>query len=373
MKKKQAKKLFDKYVRNECSVEEKALLDDYLSSFQNKTKLWSELKFDEEIKEELLMKIKSELHIDKKIISFSFKRYYKYAAIFIGLVSGIVWFQLATNQKENNIELVSDDAIIIKSSDNKLTMINENGSQVVVDENGNPIAEQNGSQIRYDNNEQIKELVFNEITIPNGRKFKLILSDGTLVHLNSGSNLKYPVNFIPGQEREVFLTGEAYFEVTNNSKTSFLVTTEKIGVQVLGTHFNVSSYKDSQTYAVLAEGSVSVFNQKSNHGKQTIIKPGEMASLTTTDIEVKDVDLNDYLSWRDDILSFNNELFIDIVKKIERQYGVQIVNNYNVLNTVRFRGSFNEETIEDLLDTFKESAEFEYEIENNRITINSKK
>ncbi|CAN0598274.1 unnamed protein product, partial [Ectocarpus sp. 12 AP-2014] len=295
------------------------------------------------------------------------KKYYKYAAVFIGLIGGIVWFQLTTNQKKNNIELVSEDAIIIKSSDNKLTMIDETGSQVVIDENGDTIAEQNGNQIRYDNNEQINELVFNEIVVPNGKKFKLILSDGTLVHLNSGSNLKYPVNFIPEQEREVYLTGEAYFEVTNNSRSSFLVTTEKMGVQVLGTHFNVSSYKDSQTYAVLAEGSVSVFNQKSNHGEQTIIKPGEMASLTATDIKVKDVDLDDYLSWRDNILSFNNEPFIDIIKKIERQYGVQIVNNYDELNRVRFRGSFNKETIEDLLDTFKESDEFEYEIENNRI------
>lgn len=370
MNKKQAKKLFDKYVRNECSSEEKTLLNNYLDSFQDKTKLWSDLRYDEEIKEELLIKIKSELKFHKKSTSFSFKKYYKYAAIFIGLTGGVLWFQLDDKQKDNYNGLINEDAVVIKTSDNRLTTINEDGSQIVVDKEGAVIGKQNGNLIRYDSNDQITELVFNEIIIPNGRKFQLVLSDGTLVHLNSGSTLKYPVNFISDQEREVFLSGEAYFEVANNSKTSFLVSTKEMGVTVLGTHFNVSSYEGSETYAVLAEGSVSVFNRKSMNGKQTIIKPGEMASVTATDIEVEDVDINNYLSWREGILSFHNEPFIEIIHKIERQYGVLIENNYDALSTVQFRGNFKEETIIDLLDTFKESAGFAYEIDNTKIIIN---
>lgn len=369
MNKKQAKKLFDKYVRNECSPDETTLLHHYLDSFQDKNKLWSELRYDEEIKEALLLKIKSELNFNEKPNPFSFRKYYKYAAIFIGILGGLVWFQLDTKEQQINNKLVNEDAIVIKTSDNRLTKISTDGSQVVVDANGGVVGKQNGNQIRYDSNEKIKELVFNEISIPNGKKFQLILSDGTLVHLNSGSTLKYPVNFIPGQERQVFLSGEAYFEVTKNSENSFLVSTNEMDVTVLGTHFNVSSYAGSETFAVLAEGSVSVSNQKSDDRESTIIKPGEMASITTTNIEVKNVDLKDYLSWREGILSFHHEPFSEIISKIERQYGVTIENKYDAMSTVRFRGNFKEETIIDLLNTFKESAGFDYSIDNNKIII----
>lgn len=206
--------------------------------------------------------------------------------------------------------------------------------------------------------------------IPNGRNFKLKLSDGTFVHLNAGSSLKYPVSFVKGIERRVFLKGEAYFEVAKDPINSFTVVANNMDVNVLGTHFNVSSYDDETTYAVLVEGSVEVTNttESDSETSRTLV-PGEMASLLDDGLVLKNVSVEDYLNWRNGDLSFHNESFTSIIKKIERHYNVDVQNEYTELDNQRFRGIFRSETIVDLLDTFKESAEFDYQIENNQIII----
>lgn len=369
MNKKQAKNLFNRYIRNECSSEEVELLHNYLDSFQDKTQLWEELKYDEEIKEKLWNKIKSEIEFKKKPTLLWNRKYLKYAAIFVGLLGGFWLYQSSNDKVQDNEPLVIENAIILKTSDNEVREINAEGEKAVLDMNGKIVGRQNGNQIKYDNNAGITELVYNEVIVPNGKKFQLILSDGTLVHMNSGSSLKYPVNFIPEQERQVFLKGEAYFEVTKNGENPFLVSTDAMGIKVLGTHFNVSSYADSETYTVLAEGSVAVYDKKSSDLNATIIQPGEKAFIAESSIEVIAVDVNDYLGWREGILSFNNQSFKEIIDKIERHYGVLIQNDVTDLNSERFYGNFKEETIIDLLDTFKESAEFDYYMENNKIKI----
>ncbi len=370
MNKKQAKSLFDKYVKDECSEQEKELLGNYLDSFQDKNKLWSELEYDEEIKDEIWQKIQLNFDriYDKK--PFSFRPYLKYAAVFIGLISCFIYYQLKNNTYINTDELVIDSAITLKTSDNKVTKISTDKEQYFLDDKGKVLGVQKGNQINYHGNSETKELIYNEIFVPNGKKFQLILSDGTMVHINSGTSLKYPVNFISGKKREVFLEGEAYFEVAKDEENPFLVTTSDVGIEVLGTHFNVSSFEGAETFTVLAEGSVAVYdNNLKEENVSTIIKPGEKATLIDDKFEVNTVNIEDYLSWRKGKLSFNNEPFNEIIKKIERRFGVAIFNKYTALDSVRFNGTFSDETIIDLLDTFKESAQFNYQIENNLIII----
>jgi|AntAceMinimDraft_11_1070367.scaffolds.fasta_scaffold16426_2 hypothetical protein len=369
MNKKQAKNLFNRYIRNECSPQEVDLLHNYLDSFQDKTQLWQELNYDEEIKEKLWNKIKSEIEIKKKPAILWDRKYFRYAAIFIGLLGGFWLYQSSDDKVQENELLVIENAITLKSSDNEVREINTENEETVLDINGRIVGKQNGNQIKYDNNVEITQLIYNEVIVPNGKKFQIILSDGTLVHINSGSSFKYPVNFIPEQERQVFLKGEAYFEVTKDGKNPFFVSTESMGINVLGTHFNVNTYTDSETYTVLAEGSVAVYNKKSSDLNPTIIQPGEKAFIAESSIEVTAVDVNDYLGWREDMLSFNNQSFKEIIYKIERHYGVLIQNDVTALNSERFYGNFKSETIIDLMDTFKESAGFDYSIENNKIKI----
>src|SRR5690606_36367432 len=116
------------------------------------------------------------------------------------------------------------------------------------------------------------KLAYNTLKIPFGKKFRLQLSDGTMVHINSGSTLKYPIKFIAGENRQVYLDGEAFFDVAKDKKHPFIVNADNLNVRVLGTHFNVSNYpEDAVTDVVLVEGSVGMYrsNEEFDASKNT--------------------------------------------------------------------------------------------------------
>src|SRR5690606_37791808 len=128
-------------------------------------------------------------------------------------------------------------------------VIKEDGSVEIVDRNGRTIGKQNGTQLDYKNvvsgnRDQLPDevLTYNELVVPYGKRMKLILSDSSIVHINSGTRLKYPVKFLKNKDRMVFLEGEAFFEVSKSKTASFIVNTDNIDIRVLGTKFNVSSY-----------------------------------------------------------------------------------------------------------------------------------
>ncbi|CAM3362688.1 FecR family protein [Zobellia roscoffensis] len=371
MDEKKAKKLFKKYLNQTCSKEEKELLERFLESYQGEDVQMSNFRFDNEVKQEVWQKISEKTEIPKSKKT-NFNRFLlKYAALFLGLIGLAVAFNyFSSNTTEKPTLVIEDKAIVLKTGDNQTKKIIVGGGESITDADGNVLASQSNDQMVY-HGKSTTELVYNEIIIPKGKTFELKLSDGTLVHLNADTSLKYPVSFVEGKDRKVFLKGEAYFEVAKDPKHKFTVVAKDMDVKVLGTHFNVSSYAKEETYAVLVEGSVAISerNLEDTTGEVSILEPGQKASLSKGDISISDVDVNDYLNWRQGDLVFNNEPFRDIIKKIERRYGVEIENSYTELESVRFRGAFQNETIEDLLDTFKESAEFDYEITNNQILI----
>lgn len=213
--------------------------------------------------------------------------------------------------------------------------------------------------------------MYNEIYVPKGKTFTLVLSDGTVVHLNADTKLTFPSNFHPGKDREVFLNGEAYFEVVENKDAPFKVQTNDLKITVLGTQFLVNTY-NQDPFAVLTEGSVAlqIADQPS---PKTVIIPGQKATLKSQKFEIKQVNTANYLSWIHGELVFENEPFLEIIKKIERRYNVQIINTYEAYNNVEFRGKFDNESIIDMLETFKESALFDYSIQNNQIIITKPK
>ncbi|WP_276166532.1 FecR family protein [Zobellia alginiliquefaciens] len=371
MNAKNAKKLFKKYLNNECSAEERELLERFLESYQGDDTEMSNFKFDNSVKQEVWQKITNETNPSKiKKVNFNLS-FLRYAAIFVGVVGLMGSYFFLTQDKSEESELVVDDtAIVLKTGDNKTKEIVVGSEESIKDADGNILASQANDQMVY-HGKPTTELVYNEIIIPKGKTFELLLSDGTLVHLNADTSLKYPVSFVKGVERKVFLKGEAYFEVAKDPDHQFTVVAQNMDVQVLGTHFNVSCYANEEAYTVLAEGSVAINDNRSEQIKQepSILEPGQKAAMKEEAVVISEVDINDYLNWREGDLTFNNEPFEDIIRKIERRYGVRIQNGYTELEAVRFRGAFKNETIQDLLDTFKESAEFDYEIANNQILI----
>lgn len=170
-----------------------------------------------------------------------------------------------------------------------------------------------------------------------------------------------------------FLNGEAFFDVAKESNP-FIVNVNNLNIRVLGTQFNVSCYpEDTVINTVLVEGSVSLFGDEVyNAETASILNPGFKASWNKTndDISIDKVDTNIYTGWRKGKLIFKNLQFENIIKKLERHYNVSIVNDNKKLGEQYYNATFDIETIEQVLESFNESYEIKYTIENNKIIIN---
>lgn len=306
----------------------------------------------------------------KKIIPL-WKSVLKYAALFIAFFAIAYSYQLANNS-DSDIQ-ITENSIVLKLDDDNIKVIDLSQKQKFVNESGNPIAEQDGNYIRYMPNADIDELTFNELSIPNGKMFQVELSDGTVVHINSGSKIKYPVKFLEGLKREVFIEGEAYFKVAKDKNHPFIVRTDSVSVEVLGTEFNISSYpEDSEIKTVLVEGSVNMKNSFVPNDN-IILKPGNKGSWHKTEhlTKLEEVDVSIYTSWMRGELYFDNTKFEDMTKKLERKYNIRITNKNSILAKKVLTAKFNSEieNIEDVLKSIQEIYPYSYEITNNQIII----
>lgn len=295
----------------------------------------------------------------------------KYAAIFVAILGLAFFFQ--TDDKPLSDVKIAEEAIKLKIGEDNIKVIHQNDSQQIVSTNGQILGTQKGNKIIYNHNADINELIYNELEIPNGKIFDIELSDGTVVHLNSGTKIKYPVQFLKGQQREVFIYGEAYFKVAKDKNHPFVVHANDIAIEVLGTEFNISSYdEDSEIKTVLVEGSVSLTNSILPNDK-VILKPGYKAAWTKVKHQttIEKVDVSTYTAWLKGELIFRNSSFENIEKKLERKYNVVIENNNSVLANRILNASFHVdiETIEDVMQTIQEIQPFSYRIDNEKIII----
>ena len=145
----------------------------------------------------------------------------------------------------------TDDMHVTLDTGSDRTLIESHGSHAVTLPSGETVAIHNGDTLIYGSNEEIKDFVYNELNIPNGKMFTLVLSDGTKIYLNSGTRIKFPVKFPEKGRREVLVYGEAYFDVTKDEKRPFVVNSKEVEIKVLGTQFNISSYEDQNEVATV--------------------------------------------------------------------------------------------------------------------------
>ncbi len=296
----------------------------------------------------------------------------KYAAVFIGIFT-IGYLYRATNNSTDSFT-VNKDAITLQLENGEIQQISPEKIQTITNSKGQKLGVQNGIQLNYLNNSDIDKLSYNVLTVPHGKTFKLILSDSSSVYLNAGSSLKYPVKFIKGQNRQVFLTGEGYFDVHKDKAHPFIVTNGTMDVRVLGTKFNVSAYpEDKEINTVLVEGSVSLYNNENDYSPETssLLKPNHKASWNreNDNITFKNVDTDIYTSWINGKLVIKKMPFKNIIQKLERHYKVTINNTYEQLNNQDFTATFDIESIDDVLATFALETPFEYTKTDNHIEI----
>jgi ferric-dicitrate binding protein FerR (iron transport regulator) len=167
----------------------------------------------------------------------------------------------------------------------------------------------------------------NQLVVPFGKNSSIRLPDGTIASLNAGSRLIYPSKF-EGKNREVYLIGEGFFEVSHNADMPFIVKTSDLQVEVLGTKFNLSAYpSDSFIETVLVEGKVKLIENAFQIVKGNfVLEPNQLASYNRENAETKiaHVDVRNYVAWHHGYLNFESSDLSRIVKKLERYYNIQI-------------------------------------------------
>ncbi|MEM6734555.1 MAG: FecR domain-containing protein [Bacteroidota bacterium] len=302
-------------------------------------------------------------------------KYASIAALFIGLIGLGIFYQQGGLSTKVDMVVPGNDAITLELDNGEIKIIDENGSETIATASGQVVGQQEKNKLTYEGSETTGELVYNTLTVPYGKRFDIELSDGTTVFLNAGSSIKYPVNFVKGMERQVFLTGEAFLEVTKDTKHPFIVNADELNVQVLGTQFNVSNYpEDKRAEVVLVEGSVGMYQDHEDFDESTnmVLTPGLKGTFdeSTQQIETKEVSTKVYTAWVGGELVFRNMTFGNILKKLERAYNVTINNTNTELGRKTFNASFKEGDINMVLQSFQKYYGIEYSIENNEVNIN---
>ncbi|OJV87418.1 MAG: iron dicitrate transport regulator FecR [Bacteroidia bacterium 44-10] len=205
------------------------------------------------------------------------------------------------------------------------------------------------------------------VTAGNGEKAEITLADGSRVWLNSGSTLAYNETF-NRKERNVYLTGEAYFEVAKDQKRPFTVKTKEMDIQALGTAFNVSAYDAGQFFSsVLLEGRVKV----SAHGQEFILEENQRAIYDKENniLSTDKVYASDFVEWKNGNLYFQNQSFEEIANTLARVFNVEIGFVSEELCPIRFTGTLGGSSIRNTLDILSLTSPMRYEMNGTAIEL----
>jgi transmembrane sensor len=378
------------YLNGPLSEKETAVLDQWLREPGNR-QLFEEITQPRFLSEELhglyvydenqrWEKIRKKL--SRKQVSISGKRRWLYgaaAACLAGamLVTGYIYF----NKKDKPVDRASQyitRADVLAPVKTKARIQLDNGQTVSLDSIGSGTLAKQGNVkvIKASNGEIIysgaaTEITYNTLVNPRGGTVVwLVLSDGTKVWLNSESSLRYPTAFT-GAERNVQVTGEAYFEVAKNPAKKFIVTGNGVRTEVLGTHFNINTYQDeSATRVTLLEGSVKV--QKA--GSEGLLKPGEQAAFSNNSqqMTVSETDADKVIAWKTGDFNFDDDDLPSVMRQLARWYDLDVVYEGSIPKDA-YSGLINRQlTLLQVLNILN-VAGINYAVEGKKITIQNKK
>ncbi len=308
-----------------------------------------------------------------KMVKIGLWRYAAAAAVIL-----LVWLPFLLKRSDLNFDndgTVSRQSIVPGTDKAVLTL--ENGEHITL-EKGNVYDLANrtsdGEKLVYDISERaLAKAQYNYLTIPKGGQFFVQLSDGTKVWLNSDSKLKYPINFIEGEMREVeLLYGEAYFDVSSSEDhngATFKVKSQAQNIVVLGTEFNVKAYReDEASYTTLVEGSIAI----SNDVVSNILRPSEQSVINaqSEQIEIRTVDIAYETAWKNGFFMFRKEPLFSMLKTLSRWYDLEIVYEDEKKKDEIFSGMLKRtDDVLDLLVILEKTGEVTFSIENKRIIV----
>ncbi|WP_179021009.1 FecR family protein [Winogradskyella forsetii] len=327
--------------------------------------------------------------IENSVFAYAQKKRRRKYAIGFAAASIILLFSVGllfdySKQDVSPIEtFVNASKDVIKTEEVKLILgdaknieITEENSAITYSDNGQNVSIGN-SKLVNQNVGTSKDVVFNTLIVPYGKRSEIVLADGSKVWLNSGTKLIFPATFLEGN-REVYLDGEAIFEVKHNKNQPFIVKSKDQDIEVLGTVFNVSNYKDDDAVlTVLKSGSIKLHYTIDNFmSSQSELKiaPNTLATYhkKAKQIKTKTVEVETYFSWRDGVFIFRNDPLKTIMKKLSRYYDVEITINDNDLANQSFSGYLDvSQDLEHVMQIIKEaeSAQFDYKLTSNKKLI----
>lgn len=298
------------------------------------------------------------------------------------LVGGFAWWLFSGEGQKQEV-LVAETVQPITS---KAYITLDDGRKVILGEDTGEMIVRDGTRIIRDSAKVVyatadvsgaHETVYHDLNVPRGGEYMLVLSDSTRVWVNADSKLRYPVYF-DGDTREVsLLEGEAYFEVTKNREKPFLVHTSQGTVKVLGTEFNVRNYADeAEVVTTLVNGSVQfVDNRNRNKNKSVILKPGYqvVADSTAKDWIVQQVNLKEFVGWRDGLYVFNRLTLEELMRTVERNYDVTVFFANEECKALRFSGDLRKyENVEHFLRYIETGGDVHFVVKDRTITVYKK-
>jgi transmembrane sensor len=386
--------LFDCYLHQNCSEHEQAELMSLIANGKN------EIEFQKLI-EEVIERTGTEVQMPDQVAASIIKNiigsnsenetrsksrgiftigWFKTAAaacavLFISLFA----FWLFQHQSENEFVAtvnVPAKQALIKPGGNHAVLIMGDGRKILLDsaQNGNIVSgnskiKKQGAVLVYDGSKVLKEqtiATYNTLSTPKGGQYQLVLPDGSKVWLNASSSIHFPTAFI-GKERNVELTGEAYFEIAKNKEKPFHVNVNGIQIEVLGTHFNVNAYDDEGAVNTsLLEGSVKI----KKGTVSGLLKPGQQGVLKTNsnNLQIKSADMNEVIAWKNGLFQFDGADIKTIMREIGRWYDVQIEYTGMVPDR-RFEGKISRDA--QLSDVLKilELSNVKFEVDGKKILV----
>lgn len=221
------------------------------------------------------------------------------------------------------------------------------------------------------NDHTTKSNLWAEVITQNGVRDSVLLADGSMVYLNGGSRLKYPLEF-SGETRNIIFSGEGYFNIAKKEGYPFLITTETIMVKVLGTKFNLKAYsEDMSVETILEEGRVQLLSTESNILIEMFPDDHTTFNKQNCIFSTEKTDAKNASMWRNGKYSFRSTPFLELAQNLERGFGIEIIfKNPDTMKKRQFTGDFiNGESIEEIFSVLKIASQIEYKKENDTYII----
>jgi transmembrane sensor len=374
--------LLDKSIDGKATDSEQNLLEEYYKRLDASSNMELSDQEETELHRVMLYHIQTGIGNTVKVAvltpKWTFRLWYAAASIMLMVsIGGYYYFnntkpevKIARSAVQSTIAPGSNKAVL-KLSNGKEIVLTGATNGVLASQGQTKVIKKSTGELMYDAPEpaitsQLK-ITYNTITIPRGGQFQVVLPDGSKVFLNAASSLTYPTAFT-GSSRNVELTGEAYFEVAKNKAMPFIVKSNGINVQVLGTHFDISAYQDDQMISTtLLEGSVRL-----NKGTATaLLIPGQQGIITKESdaFIVQQANIEQVMAWTNGYFVFKDYNIKEVMKIVSRWYDIDVEYQGNV-QAKKFGGTTSRyKDIRELLNYMKITGGINYKIEGRRVIL----